>query len=68
MKGFYRYYCLFRPPMPGTIPRGMVKIVDFGERRMVPEIRREAWGYVDYERKLSEREMYEYELAEGGPV
>lgn len=61
----YRYYCLYRPPMPGTIPRGMVHIEDFGERRKVQQINREVWGYVEYEHRLSKQEVDDYELVEG---
>ena len=63
MKKVYRYYCLHRPPMPGTVPRGMVKIEDYGDRVAVKEIDRHAWGYVEYERRLSANEIGEYELA-----
>lgn len=64
MKTTYRYYCLYRPPMPGTIPRGPINIEDFGERRMIDEISRPAWGFVEYPRQLTPHEVYEYELAE----
>ena len=66
MKKVYRYYCLYRPPMPGTIPRGTVSIKDFDERRMVPEISREAWGFVEYERELTKAEIDDYEVMPGG--
>jgi len=68
MKQVYRYYCIYRPPMPGTIPRGTVNIVDFGEKVQVPEIRRGAWGYADYERKLEPHEVFRYELIGGNAV
>lgn len=58
----YRYYCRMRPPMPGSIPRGVIGLEDFGERRHVYEAGCEAWGWVEYERKLTEREIYDYEL------
>ena len=57
-----RYYLLLRPPMPGTIPRGCIDIMDFGKKKFVPEIGREAWGYVEYERELTEQEINDYEL------
>jgi len=59
----YRYYCLYRPPMPGTIPRGVSNIVAFDERRNVPEIGREAWGYAEYDKPLTAQEVVAYELA-----
>ena len=63
----YRYYCLYRPPMPGTIPRGTINIKDFGKREAIPGINRQAWGYAEYDRKLTTREIYDYELAEAEP-
>lgn len=59
----YRYYTLYRPPMPGTIPRhGLEGIKSFDDRTEVePGIR--AWGYADYNRPLSAEEVSEYELA-----
>lgn len=64
MKKLYRYYCPYRPPMPGAVPRGMVNIVDFAVREYVPEIAGDAWGYVEYEKPLTAHQVYEYELAE----
>lgn len=43
----YRYYTLYRPPMPGAIPKCTHIIRDYGQRKFVPDIEREAWGYVD---------------------
>lgn len=60
----YRYYCMEKPPMPGTVPRGMVGIVDFKEFRRVDEIGGEACGYVEYERRLTEGEMHGCGLVE----
>lgn len=64
----YRYYCRMRPPMPGTIPRGPINIEDYGERKHVYEAGCDAWGHVDYERELSPREVYDYELVTGGTI
>lgn len=66
MKKRYRYYCLERPAGPGAIPRGVVVITNFDQREMVDEIRREAWGWIEYERALTEKEMRDYELMEAG--
>ena len=59
----YRYYCLYRPPMPGTVPRGMSTMTTFDERRYVDEIKREAWGSVDYDIPLTPQQIIRYELA-----
>lgn len=58
----YRYYCLFRPPMPGAFPRGCVELEDFGDRRFVPEMDREAWGWVEYDHPLTKQQIDDYEL------
>lgn len=58
-----RYYSPFRPVGPGTFPRGGVKtICNFDARKYVLEARCEAWGYAEYDRVLSKREVYDYEL------
>lgn len=58
----HKYYCIMRPPMLGTIPKGAMEIQTFRERRYVPEIDRMAWGYVTYTRELSHAEIHDYEL------
>lgn len=62
----YVYYLLHRPPAPGTHPiDGLADMKDFGERMYVREIDREAWGKLIYTRKLSDREVENWELAPG---
>ena len=40
----YRYYCQFRPPMPGAIPRdGLVHTADFDYKQSFNGIG--AWGW-----------------------
>ena len=57
----YRYYCRFRPPMPGAIPtNGLTNIVCYDYREPVENV--EAWGYAEYMRPLTEQEIYSYEL------
>lgn len=52
-----------RPVSIGTFPReGVEEIVNFGNRTYCQEINREAWGYIEYDRELSEEEVAEYEL------
>ena len=62
----YRYYMLFRPPMPGAIPKGACEVVDFPDKRYCPEVDRTAWGYVEYEQPLSPQEVVRYEMAVAG--
>jgi len=60
----YRYYSLLRPIGIGTYPKGGVqRIHNFDFRQHVPAIGREAWGYIEYVRELSEKEIKDYELA-----
>lgn len=62
MKKVYRYYTRFRPPMPGAIPReGLVLVHGYDDRQLVDGV--SAWGYVEYDRPLTEKEVRDYELA-----
>ena len=57
----YRYYCKYRPPMPGGIPReGLIYVHSYDNVQSVDGVT--AWGYVEYSRKLTEREVDDYEL------
>lgn len=63
----YRYYCPERPPAPGAIPRGAIRVEcakdceDFFDE----EGRRiNAWGFVEYDHKLTPSEIDDYELEE----
>lgn len=58
----YKYYCIMRPPAPGTIPKGAIEIRMYNERRYIAEIERMAWGWVEYDRELSYEEIHSYEL------
>lgn len=58
-----RYYSTQRPVMPGSFPKeGAQEIYNFDSRTFVPEIGREAWGYIEYEAPLTDREARSYEL------
>lgn len=64
MKG-YRYYTRFRPPMPGAIPKeGLTQIASFDYPQTFEGVcgRVGAWGWAEYNRPLSEKEVDEYEL------
>lgn len=58
----YRYYCPMRPPALGGIPSGTGVICYYGEQRYVDAIGCTAWGYVEYARPLTPKEVYDYEL------
>ena len=52
--------------MPGSYPKEQVDcIVNFPDRVYCEEIGREAWGYIDYRRPLTARQIEDYELVEG---
>ena len=57
----YRYYCRMRPPMPGAIPRdGLDRVYSFDTRKSINGV--DAWGFVEYTRELTEKEIVDYEL------
>lgn len=58
----YTYYLTQRPAGPGCQPRkGLLDIEDLDDR-FVPEINREAWSKVIYDRQLTPEEISQYEL------
>lgn len=62
----YRYYLTQRPPGPGTFPKqGALHLSEFARKTMVDKINRRAWGYVDYNRRLSVQEVHQYEMIAG---
>lgn len=66
---YYRYFSTLRPVAPGTFPKeGVVEIHNFDRRKFVEEIDWNAWGYIDYRRKLTDKEIHDYELAYGGEI
>ena len=60
----YRYYSTQRPVMPGTYQaeKKVSEIVNFSERKYVTNISREAWGWIEFEELLTEKEEKDYEL------
>ena len=64
----HRYYSIMRPIGIGTYPTGarVTNIVNFHERKYVPEIGREAWGYIEFSHTLSKQNQISYELLPGG--
>ena len=62
-----RYYSTQRPCGPGTFPRagGTETVVNFNEPVFCTEIRRYAWGYIDYPQGISDEQAERYELTPG---
>lgn len=59
-----RYYSLSRPISIGTYPKSPINIVNFDTKQYVKEIDRDAWGYLEYNEKLNEQDISDYELKE----
>ena len=61
-----RYYSTQRPVGPGTYPKPkgnkVAAIWNFDDRTHVPEIDGKAWGFIEYEKPLTDREAEAYEL------
>lgn len=60
--GMYRYYSTQRPVTPGTFPGKPTTIHNFDSRESVCGGQMQAWGYVEYEKPLTEKQMKDYEL------
>lgn len=63
MKQNHYYICTQRPACPGAIPRGVVGIEELTQDRR-QEIGRDGYDLIWYDRKLTENEVFEYELVE----
>ena len=69
MKTVYRYYLRFRPPMPGAIPRdGLDRAFSYDYPQSFDG--KSAWGFAEYTRPLTQKEIEDYELfaASGNPL
>ena len=67
-----RYYSTLRPITPGAYPKPIdnpaMLIHNFDKREYVGKIGREAWGYVEYEKPLTNEqiEAFDFVSADGG--
>jgi hypothetical protein len=63
-----RYYLTQRGPGPGVVPRNkenlITEVEDFEVKKYVEEINLRAWGFVEYEKPLTSKEIDDYELIE----
>ena len=65
----YRYYSILRPVSIGTYPKdGVILFENYNSRIPVKEIDHMAWGYIDYDRKLTDKEADNYDLVFGGKI
>jgi hypothetical protein len=62
--GLYRYYSTQRPIMPGGYPNSEkpVNLVNFDTREPVADGQFQAWGYLEYEKPLTDKQCTDYEL------
>lgn len=64
------YYSTQRPITPGSFPKpegnAVEQIVNFPAKIYVDAIGKQAYGYIDYEKPLSEKDASDYELTQGG--
>ncbi len=60
--GLYRYYSTQRPVMPGTFPGKPTQIQNFDSKEPVCGGKMKAWGYLEYAKPLTEKQMSDYEL------
>ena len=58
----HRYYLTQRPPSIGTHPKGAAEVVGFDFKQDCGGFR--AWGYVEYDEPLSDKEIANFELRE----
>lgn len=59
----YRYFLPYRPPMPGAMPKeGIVEMFAQDQRQKMNGCDRPVWGWVQYDRKLTDKEVSDYEL------
>jgi hypothetical protein len=58
----FRYYLTQRPPSIGTHPREAIKVESFDTKQEFEGV--SCWGYVEYEKALTDKQIEEYELFE----
>ena len=59
----YTYFMTQRPPMPGAMPKnGLSDIHEYDGQDYISEIGRKAYARLEYNRKLSDQEVRDYEL------
>lgn len=60
MKKVVRYATLFREPGPGAVPKD--GLICCGYTRGITPKGFHAWGWADFDRELTEKEISDYEL------
>lgn len=59
-----RYYATLRPIGIGCYPKNyeVSEIVNFSSRKYIEDINHEAWGYIDFVGKITEKDAEAYDL------
>ena len=64
--GMMKYYSIHRPIGPGSFPKPdgnkVLEIVNYDSCQYIHQIGREAWGYIVYENRITDKEAANYEL------
>lgn len=61
----YKYYWLYRPLGPGSIPKqNLIEIQNFDQQTYIEYIDHDVWGYAVYSQELSESDIKNYELCD----
>ncbi len=66
--GWKRYFSIMRPVSLGTAPKqGMMDFINYDNRMEIQTTYGviQAWAEIYYNRELTEKEMYDYEIARG---
>ena len=56
----YFYFSIMRPVGVGTYPRKFIMFHNYDKRTYIPTINKEAWGVLEYDERLTEREVQDY--------
>jgi hypothetical protein len=60
----YRYYSKLRPVSYNTYPKNdnYIGFKNFDDRTFCDDVKDWAWGYVEYSKRLSDRDIFVYDL------
>lgn len=66
----HKYYSIMRPVSIGTFPDNgtILGIVNFDNQQMVESIGKMAWGYINYGKPLTKKQISDYELVAEHPA
>ena len=59
----YRYYLVERGPGPGAQPNGIINCKDYNKKEFIYDLCFSAWGYAEYEKPLTIKQIEDFELS-----